>query len=109
MKQKNDNHYLDKQVFSSNLRNLLKVKKKGNPQFTQEGFADLIGVGCSTLKKYLRVEAENMPDIDTFVDMCMALEVDPDELLGLKRFKEKTLQDFTTQELLAEIERRCGE
>jgi len=95
------------QEIIANFKEKLKEKIKG-AGYTQEEFAHELGIGHSTLRTYCSGKSITIPDLDLFYEMCIALKTDPDELLGMARFKEKTLADFTTQELLAEIERRCG-
>ena len=90
-----------RQKFAQNLKGLLK-----DWNIRQQDFAESIGMGYSTLKKYLNPSESVMPDIYQLYSMCMRLDIDPDELMCMSRFNEKTLADFTTDELLAEIKRR---
>ena len=87
--------------FKENLKK--KIKEVG---YTQEEFANKLGIGHSTLRTYCSSKSITIPDLDLFCEMCIELETDPDVLMGMDRFKEKTLADFTTDELLAEIKRR---
>lgn len=96
---------MEKGAFVAILRK--EIKSAG---YTQGGFADAIGVSLASLKKYLSTKIETLPDIDVLDQMCDKLNCDADYLLGRSRYKkgkEDSIREFTTKELLAEIERRC--
>ena len=42
-----------------------------------------LGVHPSTISKYLH--ADKFPDIDTFANLCIILDVSSDEIVGLKK------------------------
>lgn len=49
---------------------------------TQKELAERIGVSPSTVSKYMRIN--KFPSLDTFANLCAALDVSADELLCLK-------------------------
>ena len=61
------------------LREAIKSRK-----ITQTELARQIGVSQSTISKYLRLN--KYPSIDTFANLCEALDVSADEILGIKKF-----------------------
>lgn len=54
-----------------------------NSNLTQKELANIVGVNPSTISKYLRLD--KFPAIDTFANICQALDVSADEILGLKK------------------------
>ncbi len=54
-----------------------------NSNLTQKELAEKVGVNPSTISKYLRLD--KFPAIDTFANICEALDVSADEILGLKK------------------------
>lgn len=64
-----------------------RIKEKG---YNQENFAEKIGIGYSTLKKYLSLKNDAMPDVYTLSRICDTLDCDIDYILGR--------MSFTTQE-----------
>ncbi len=46
---------------------------------TQTEIAKLIGVGQQTVSEYLH--GKSMPALDTFANLCVALDVDPADIL----------------------------
>ncbi|MDE6356140.1 MAG: helix-turn-helix domain-containing protein [Clostridia bacterium] len=49
---------------------------------TQTKLAEMLAVSPSCVAHY--VKGDIMPSIPTFVDLCLLLDVDPADLLGLK-------------------------
>jgi transcriptional regulator with XRE-family HTH domain len=49
---------------------------------TQKELAERIGISPSTVSKYMRIN--KFPSLDTFANLCAALDVSADELLCLK-------------------------
>lgn len=87
------------------------IKSKG---FTQEIFAEEIGVGHATLKKYLSPKYNRYPNVELLLKICAVLECDSDYLLGLQPHPRKETTDICSATGLspAAIEalkiRRCG-
>lgn len=90
-----------KQLFSVKLKKLLKSRK-----ITQAELAAICGLSLAGFKRQIHIDDHTMPDIYALYLMCETFELDPDELLSMERRKEKTLADFTTDELLTELKRR---
>ena len=55
------------------------IKKSG---LTQTEIARRLGVKQPTVRQYLSGRA--MPSLDTFANLCVILDVDPAEILGVK-------------------------
>ena len=55
------------------------IKKSG---LTQTEIARRLGVKQPTVRQYLSGRA--MPSLDTFANLCVILDVDPAEVLGVK-------------------------
>lgn len=67
------------------------IKSKG---FTQEIFAEEIGVGHATLKKYLSPKYNRYPNVELLLKICAVLECDSDYLLGLQPHPRKETTDI---------------
>ena len=68
-------------LFKDNLK--YEIKKAG---FTQEDFADKIGIGGSTLRTYLSKKNNTIPDLTLLCKMCDVLNCDIDYLIGRINF-----------------------
>ena len=77
-------------------------KEKG---ITQKQLSELTGIPIQTVVRY---EKGGTITAGRLGKIALALGVRPSELLDLEPIKYD-LSKFTTQELLDEIERRCGE
>lgn len=73
---------------------------------TQQDFCSKVGVTKNMITRYKKGEA--YPTVEVLKTICSVFECAVDEFIPIVT-KQKTLADFTTKELLAEIERRCGE
>lgn len=71
---------------------------------TQKQLSEMSGIPIQTLVRYEKGQTEHIP-ASKIEKIASALGVKASELLGWNRDKER-LADFTTQELLDEIERR---
>lgn len=79
---------LDK--FRANLKS--RIKEMG---FTQQEFADIIGISNAALKKYMSNGINtSLPDIETFDNMCTALDCDYDYLMGKIDAPRKYISDI---------------
>lgn len=67
------------------------IKSKG---FTQEIFAEKIGIGHATLKKYLSPKYNRYPNVELLLKICAVLECDSDYLLGLQPHPRKETTDI---------------
>ena len=72
---------------------------------TQQEFCNKVGVHPNMITRYKQGRA--YPTNEVLETMCSVLGCDANEFIPVVK-KEKTLADYTTKELLAEIERRCG-
>jgi len=73
-------------IIGSNLKNLIKAR-----DFTQEEFAEITGIGLSTLKKY--ISGKVFYPIDTLDLFAEQLQCSYDYLLGKSLTPERELQD----------------
>lgn len=65
---------MDKEIFRKKIRTLRKLR-----HFTQEQLAEKIDID---LRHVVRLEAgESLPSLETFIRICEALEVTPNDLL----------------------------
>lgn len=67
------------------------IKSKG---YTQEIFAEKIGIGHATLKKYLSPKYNRYPNVELLLTICAVLECDSDYLLGLQPHPRKETTDI---------------
>ena len=67
------------------------IKSKG---FTQEIFAEKIGIGHATLKKYLSPKYNRYPNVELLLKICDVLDCDSDYLLGLQPHPRKETTDI---------------
>ena len=52
-----------------------------NSGMTQKELAKAVNVSAGTISKYMRLD--KYPSIDTFANLCQALDVSADDILGL--------------------------
>lgn len=52
-----------------------------NSGMTQKEIARAINVSTGTISKYMRID--KFPSLDTFANLCKAIDVSADEILGL--------------------------
>ncbi|MBR1754261.1 helix-turn-helix transcriptional regulator [bacterium] len=65
---------MDKKAFGQKLKQIRKLK-----HYTQEKLAEVIDID---MRQVVRLEAgESLPSLDTFVKICVALEVTPNDML----------------------------
>lgn len=50
---------------------------------TQKELAQKVGINPSTISKYMRLD--KFPSLDTFANICEALDLSADEILGLNK------------------------
>ncbi len=50
---------------------------------TQKEIAQKIGVSQQTISHYIK--GDKMPSLDTLANLCVALDLDPAEILGVKK------------------------
>ena len=50
---------------------------------TQKELAEKVGINPSTISKYMRLD--KFPSLDTFANICEALDLSADEILGLNK------------------------
>lgn len=67
------------------------IKSKG---FTQEIFAEKVGIGHATLKKYLSPKYNRYPNVELLLKICDVLDCDSDYLLGLQPHPRKETTDI---------------
>lgn len=72
---------------------------------TQQDFCKKVGITPNMITRYKQGKA--YPTKEVLEIMCSVLGCNANDFIPVVK-KEKTLADYTTQELLAEIERRCG-
>lgn len=80
---------MEKDTFGAILKR--EIKSKG---FTQEIFAEEIGIGHATLKKYLSPKYNRYPNVELLLKICAVLECDSDYLLGLQPHPRKETTDI---------------
>lgn len=51
---------------------------------SQTALAKQIGIGQQTISEYLR--GKSMPALDTFAKLCIALDLDANEILGINNY-----------------------
>ena len=88
------------QIFEQKIKAWCKTNKA-----TQQDFCNRVGVHPNMITRYKQGKA--YPTKEVLEIMCSVLGCNANEFIPVAK-KEKTLSDYTTQELLAEIERRCG-
>ena len=81
-----------------------KARKKHKPRLTQEELAQKIGISVTSVRNWEKGRFE--PAEENIIEIAKACGVDA---LWLKGLHERNLQDYTTDELLAEIKRRIEE
>ena len=54
---------------------------------SQKELAAKLGINASTVSKYMRLN--KFPSLETFANICAALDLSADEVLGLKKQSEK--------------------
>jgi transcriptional regulator with XRE-family HTH domain len=84
---------------------------------TQQQLSERCGISVSSIKKYEK--GINKPKIEHVGKIAQALFVHPEKIYGKdawnalweyeSTFEEKTLAEYSTDELLAELKRRCKE
>lgn len=96
------------------------VEARKAKDISQKQLAELAGIPLQTLIRYEKTVSENIP-MGRLQAIADTLGVSPVYLIGwenkqimtggemAKKINQRLLQNFTTQELLTEIERRCGE
>lgn len=88
------------QIFGQKIKAWCKANKS-----TQQEFCNIVGITPNMIGRYKH--CKSYPTKEVLEKMCSVLECDANEFIPVVK-KEKTLADYTTKELLAEIERRCG-
>ena len=63
----------------------LAIKKSG---YTQTALAQILGIKQPTIGQYISGRA--MPSLDTFANLCVALNIEPSEILGTKIYTTPT-------------------
>lgn len=87
------------QIFEQKIKVWCKANKS-----TQQDFGNRVGITPNMITRYKQGNA--YPTNEVLEKMCSVLGCNANEFIPVVK-KEKTLADYTTQELLAEIERRC--
>ena len=82
--------------------NIVSIRKEKG--ITQKELSEKTGIPVQTLVRYEKDKTTNIP-VDRIGRIASALGVSASELLGWGE-ADNRLADFTTQELLAEIEKR---
>lgn len=81
--------------------NIEKYRKLRGISLTE--LAELVGMTANAISNYER--AKRKPPIDILKKIAIAFNINANELITIE---EKTLSDYTTDELLEEIRRRCS-
>lgn len=85
-------------------------KWKQENGYTQDDLSKITGIHRNSITKYKKGEAyptpETMDVICSIFGVCEDYFLPHDEVKI--EYRQKSLSDYTTKELLAEIERRCG-
>jgi transcriptional regulator with XRE-family HTH domain len=72
--------------FAEHLKDLLRIKG-----FSQKRLAENLNVQSSTVNQWVNGKRE--PEFDVLLKICVFLDVEPNELLGYKKAKNKILQE----------------
>ena len=88
------------QVFEEKLKEWCKTNNA-----KKQDFCNKVGIHTNMIARYLKGIA--YPTNEVLEKMCSVLGCGLNDFIPVVK-KEKTLADYTTQELLTEIERRCG-
>jgi len=73
-------------------------------KLTQIQLANKVGIGVASIQRYERNELQ--PNIETLKNIAKALNVSINVLTGATEFISKSLEDYSTDELLEEIKKR---
>lgn len=70
-----------------NMVTLIEIQKRLATAIKQSGktqieIAKLLGINQATISHYIK--GDKMPSLDTFANLCIVLDIDANEILGIK-------------------------